>query len=530
MSEFDDLVSLARKGGLSRREFMARATALGASAAILSNLALTSDAFAQETPKKGGLLRLGLGGGATTDSIDVGSYNDSVMIAVSHALFNGLVEWAQDGKPVPELAASWEPKNGATEWVFNLRKGIKFSNGKEFDADDAIYSLNLHRGPDTKSGGAGPMKVVKDIKKLDTHQISITLDAGDADFPYNLTDYHILMVPNGFKDWANPIGTGAYALEKFEPGVRIALKNKGGYWKEGRGHAERIEITVINDGTARLNALVSGQVDAINRVDPKTVPLLQKTGKHEIVRAPGGWHTVLAMRCDTPPYDNVDIRLALKYSIDREQVLKTFFAGYGNVGNDHPIPAGDPYFNNQLPQLKHDPEKAKFHLKKAGIADPKIVLQASDAAFNGAVDMATLFQANAQAAGVKVDVKKEPGDGFWSNVWLKGAFVGSYWGGRAAATQMLAVAYKAGAPWNESAWNDATFEKLLADARAETDEAKRKGYIWSMQEILSTRGGAIIPVFRDWVQGVGKNVGGITPHGGFDMCNGYVCEKAWLKA
>ena len=110
---------------------------------------------AAETPKKGGVLRLGLAGGSTTDSVDITSYNDLVMIDVSHGLFNGLVEWAQDGKPVPELAESFEPKDGAKDWIFNLRKGIKFSNGQEFTADDALYSLNLHRG-DTKSGARRP--------------------------------------------------------------------------------------------------------------------------------------------------------------------------------------------------------------------------------------------------------------------------------------------------------------------------------------------------------------------------------------
>ena len=73
-------------------------------------------------------------------------------------MFNGLVENSPDNRPVPELAEKFEPKPGAAEWIFTLRKGIQFHNGKEFDADDAVYSLNLHRG-DTKSGAAGPMKV-----------------------------------------------------------------------------------------------------------------------------------------------------------------------------------------------------------------------------------------------------------------------------------------------------------------------------------------------------------------------------------
>jgi len=233
---------------------------------------------------------------------------------------------------------------------------------------------------------------------------------------------------------------------------------------------------------------------------------------------------------DRAPFDNVDLRLALKYGIDREQAIKALFAGYGTVGNDHPIPKTDPYWNSDLPQIKYDPEKAKFHLKKSGLTSPPVTLQASDAAFAGAVDMALLFQQSAGKAGLKIDVKKEPADGFWDNVWLKGPCVTSYWGGRAAATQMLAVAYGPDAPWNESHYKNPKFTQLLAAARAETDETKRKPMIWDMQQLLHDDGATIVPAFRDWLDGNSKKVGGHTPHGGFDMDNGYIAEKAWLKA
>ena len=236
------------------------------------------------------------------------------------------------------------------------------------------------------------------------------------------------------------------------------------------------------------------------------------------------------MQTDKAPYNNPDLRLALKFATDREQILKALFSGYGTAGNDHPIPPTDPFFNSELPQRKHDPERAAFHFKKAGLTNPEVMLQVSDSVFNGAVDMAQLMQASCAAAGIKMDIKKEPADGFWDNVWLKGGYVASYWGGRAAATQMLDVAYGAKAPWNETHWNNEKFEKLLADARGEVDEAKRKPYIWEMQKMLHDDGGAIIPVFRDWLDAHHEKVGGHTPHGGFDMDNGYILEKAWIKA
>lgn len=529
MGELDFLAQQHARGLLSRRELLGRALALGVAGPALTTLLARTEAFAAETPKAGGTLRLGLGGGSTTDSLNPLSYTDSVMIDVGFGIFNGLVENGADNRPVPELAEKFEAKDGAKEWIFTLRKGVQFHNGKEFDADDAVYSLNLHRG-DTKSGAAGPMKAVADVKKLDKYQISVVLSDGDADFPIVLTDYHILMVPNGFTDWGKPIGTGAFTVDSFDPGVRIRLKKAGTYWKKDRGHLDAVEVTVINDNSARMNALISGQVDAINRADPKTVSRIEKSPTLEIVRAAGGWFPVMAMQVDKDPFTNLDLRKAIKFAMDREQMIKALFSGYGSLGNDHPVPRSDPYFNSQLAQLKHDPEKAKFHFKKAGVSNPKIVLQASDAAFNGAVDMATLLQASAAKSGITIDVKKEPADGFWDNVWLKGAFVSSYWGGRPAATQMLSVAFKAGAPWNETHWNNEKFEKLLAGAKAEVDEAKRKNLIWECQALLSDEGGALIPCFRDWLDAHNKKVGGHTPHSGFDMDNGRIAEKAFLKA
>ena len=529
MRELDHLQIEHALGRLSRRDFVGRALALGVSAAAAQTLVLGAEALAAETARKGGTLRIGLGGGSTTDSLNPLSWNDSVMIDVGFGLFNGLVENSAENRPVPELAERYEPKDGAKSWIFTLRKGVHFHDGKEFDADDAVYSLNLHRG-DTKSGAAGVMKAVTDVKKTDKYQIEVTLTSANADFPTVLTDYHIMMVPNGFTDWAKPVGTGAFAVDQFDPGVRVALKKAGPYWKADRGHLDRVEYTVINDTSARMNALISGQVDVINRADTKTVSRIEKSPTLEIVRAAGGWFPVMAMQQDKAPYQNLDLRQAMKYAVDREQMIKTLFSGYGTLGNDHPIPRSDPYFNSDLTQLKYDPDKAKFHFKKAGIDNPSIVLQASDAAFNGAVDMATLLQATAGKCGITVEVKKEAADGYFDNVWLKGAFVASYWGGRPAATQMLEVAYQSKAPWNESHWNSPKFDQLLALAEGETDEAKRKTYIWDLQAMLSQESGTLIPCFRDWLDAQNKKVGGHTPHSGFDMDNGRIAEKAFLKA
>jgi peptide/nickel transport system substrate-binding protein len=513
---------------MTRRAFSSRAVALAGAGALVPSLFCRVAAQA-ETIKKGGALRLSLAGGGASDSIDPVSYVDSVMIVVGRGLFNALVELTAEGALKPELATSWEAKDGAKTWIVNLRKGVKFSNGQEFTADDAIYSLNRHRSG--KSLAGRDLRPASDIRKVDKFQLQISLESADADFPYVFADPRLMMTPDGFKDWSKPVGTGGFVLERFEPGVRVLLKKAPEYWRagEGRGNLDAAEIAVVAEGSERVNALVAGQADVINRVDPRTVALLQKTPKLEAVVAASGWHPVMAMEIDKPPYDNADLRLALKYAMDRQQLLKSTFSGYGALGNDHPIPPNDPYFNKELTQRKYDPDKAAYHLKRAGIADPQIVLQASDGAFDGAVEVGTLFAAGAAKAGVKMETKKSPADGFWDNIWLKEPFVASYWRGRPAATQILSTAYAASAPLNETHWRNERFEKLLADAKSETDEAKRKPYIWEMQAMLRDDGGAIIPVFRDWIDARRDVVGGHTPHGGFEMDNGYILDKAFFK-
>ncbi len=529
MSEIEFLKNLHNAGRINRREFLGRAAAAGAGAAVLNTLVLGADAYAAETPRKGGLLRLGVGGGSTTDSLDPASWNDTVPTASGNAFYDPLIDVSPENKPLPGLAVSWEAKPGATEWVFNLRRGVTFHNGKTFSADDAIYSINMHRGK-TKSGAAGSFSAITDVKKLSDTQIIITLKSADAEFPMVLTDYHCRMVPAGTTDFSKAIGTGCFTLESFDPGVRIKGRHFVNSWRTDRGFVDAFDMTVINDSSARMNALISGQVDIVNRVDPKIANLIKAKKNLELVQGRGGWHAVVSLMQDKGSmFENKDLRLAMKYGIDRTQVVKTLFGGFGTVGNDTPIPRSDPYYNPNIAQASFDADKAKFHLKKSGFAGG-LTMQASEAAFNGAVDMATLMQASLTKVGLKIDVKKEPADGFWSNVWLKGACVTSYWAGRSTATQMLDVGYGPTAPWNESHYRNPKFGQLLDSARAELDEPKRKAILFEAQALMSDDVASLVPAFRDTVDAHNDKVGGHTPHALSDLDSSNITSKAWLKA
>jgi peptide/nickel transport system substrate-binding protein len=162
---------------------------------------------------------------------------------------------------VPELLESWEAKPGAAEWVFTLRQGVTFHNGKALTVEDVIYSINLHRG-ETSSAARAIAEQIKDVRKLSDSQITIELAGGNADLPFLLSDYHFLVVPEGFTDWSKPVGTGAFVYESYEPGVRSRFTRNPNYWKPGCANVDAVEVIVINDVAARTNALMSGQVHA----------------------------------------------------------------------------------------------------------------------------------------------------------------------------------------------------------------------------------------------------------------------------
>jgi peptide/nickel transport system substrate-binding protein len=512
--------------GFDRRRFLGAAALVGA-AAGLSTLPLIGEARAATTHPQGGHLRLGMSGGSTTDSLNPTTYLQWVPVNLGYQIMNGLVEIDDHNNATPELLTSWEAKPGAAEWIFDIRKGITFSNGKTLDADDIIYSINLHRGK-SASPAAPELSPITGITKLSANQIQITMSSGNADLPFILSDYHILVVPNGFTDWANPIGTAGYVLEHYEAGVRCIVKKTRPYWKTGCANVDSIETLTINDVSARTAALLSGQVDAINRLDARTVNLLKRRSKFHVIQSAAGQHGVFVMNCTDSPYSDNNVRMALKYGIDRKQIVDTVLKGYGHIGNDQPIPVTNQYYDASLPQHSYDPDKAKFYLKKAGQTNLKVELAVSDVAFTGATDAAVLFQQAATGAGISLTIKQQPADGYWDNVWMKAPFCASYWGGRPTADQMLTIAYKSDAPWNDTFWKVPAFDKLLLAARVELDQAKRKDMYGQMQGMISSTGGALIPMFIDYLEAGSNKVQGMKPNAYFDFMGQRIGEKVWF--
>lgn len=507
-----------------------RSLILGASAAGLSAALGSSPAFAQGAPKKGGTLRLGMEGGSPSDSLDPRTYADSIPIAMSLMLCNCLVEIADNGDAVGELFESWEVKPGATDWIFNVRKGITFTSGKTLDADDVIYSLNMHRG-ETKSPAKALLADVKELKKLNANQVSITMSKGNVDLPYNLSDYHLIVVPNGYNDWSKLDGTGAFVMEEFQPGVRFVAKRKpGNYWKPNRGNFDRVELRYIGDSAARSQALVTGQVDAINRVDPKTAGLLEKNTALKLHRTPGqGNRFAFVAHTDKSPYSNPDIMLALKYGIDRKKIVDNVFRGYASIGNDHTVGPKMKFYDTKQKQIPYDPDKAAFHYKKANLSAP-IELQVSEGAFSGATDCGQIFQESLSKANIKLDLKRVSGDGYWDNVWLKVPFCAVYWGNRPTIDNQLTSTFFGGTgnPWNDTHFNNEEFSKTLVAARVELDATKRAQMYARCQELISQNSGMVCFAIIDYLDAHTTKLQGLTTSARYDMGDQRIAEKGWF--
>jgi len=528
-----ELEKVVSEGTMERREFIKRAAALGLAAPFATSM-LTQSVQAA-TPKKGGKFVMGLGYGSTTDSLIPGANENGFVAVLSYGFQNQLTEIDSNGKTIPELAESFEASADAKTWIFKLRQGVEFHNGKTMTADDVIPSFNFHRGADTKSAGKAFLVAVESITKKGKYEVEFKLKEGNADFPSIASSgqFPIVPVKDGKLDWQSYVGTGGYTLESFEPGVRASLKRNPNYFKSDRAHFDEVELLSLLDTTSRQSAVMNGEVHAISRVDPKTVHLMKRVPNLKIVEATGTLHYSFPMRVDTAPFDNEDLRMAVKLAVDREELVKKVLLNHGALGNDHPISPANPYFNVDLPQRKYDPEKARYHLKKAGMEGIKLDLSTSDAAFAGAVDAALLMKDSASKAGININVVREPKDGYWSNVWNKKPWSAAYWSGRPTEDWMFSAAYTAGGKWNDTAWNTGAaadrFNKLVVQARAELNTSKRRELYYECQVIVNEHGGALIPMFANFIMALDKSVMYDKMAGNFDY-DGYKAAERWWFA
>lgn len=501
----DILTDEARKGRLTRRDFMSYALAAGVTATSATGLWTKTAAAA---PSKGGNFRFGVHDGNTSDTHDPGTYLTRQMIFLAHQYRSYLTLIEPGGALGPDLATEWSANADASEWTFKLNSNASFHSGKKVTADDVIASMNHHRGEDSTSAAKALLTSVVELVKDDDLTVTFKLDSGNADLPWLMTDYHLAICPakaDGSMDWESGDGSGPYKIDNGEFGVRWGLSRHDGWHLEG-AYFDTIEMIILNDPNARQTALVTGDVDAVSLVELKTLALLQRSKDIVVENVPSAAAITMPMHCNKAPFDNVDVRNALKLAMDRNEIIEKIAFGSATIGNDFHLSPAQPYWPDDIPQREYDPDQAKSLLKKAGQEGLSVDLSVADSVYAGAVDMCVLYAEQAKKAGININVVREPNDGYYSDVWLKKPYSMVSWGARPTPDVMFSLAYKDDAAWNESFWQNERFNELLLQAKSELNDSLRAEMYREMCVLARDDGGTLIPMFNNFVYARRKNV------------------------
>jgi len=493
----------------TRRELVQWIAAAGLSAGALGGGVGKARAQAAATPKRGGAIRVAGYNSSTADTLDPARANNSTDYSRCFMFYNGLTVFDEHLVPQPELATSIESPD-ATVWTVKLRKDVHFHDGAPLTADDVVFSLARHNDPKVGSVVRPLAAQMREIKATAPDEVRITLSGPNADFPAILAVYQFLIVKNGTTDFTKGNGTGPFVCKQFAPGVRSVGVRNPNYFRSDEPYLDQVTLFGISDEAARVNALLSGDVDIAVTINPRSTRQIQSANGFAVFETKAGDYTDLIMRLDLPKTGNADFVRAMKYLQDRERIKSAVYLDYAVIGNDQPIDPSNPFYCADIPQRPFDLDRAKFHLQKSGMANQTVPIVCSPAA-DGSVEMAMLMQESGRKIGLNLDVRRVPTDGYWSNYWLKSPVGYGNINPRPTADILLSLFFRSDAPWNESRWKDPKFNQMLVQARGATDLAKRKDLYCDMQRMISDNAGIGIPVFVSLLDGHSTRVKGLRP-------------------
>lgn len=535
--------------GVTRRDVLKRsgqgALALGAAALVDGCGGGSSNSPPQGTqgsdlstgggkPVRGGTLTVSVMSGGPSETLDPGLAVQPSDEARQFQLYDLLFTVDEHFKLEPRLAQSGEPNKDATVWTLKLRDGVTWHDGKPFTADDVVFTIKGWGKPTNYASATFAGLVdFKHVRKLDKLTVEVPLLLPVADFLPLLTNYTAFMVQDGatpasFK--THPIGTGPFMFESFTPGRRSVFVRNPNYWEHGKPYFDRVVVdSSFTDEGARLNALLSGQTNALTAMPALEWKTQQAAGKLALLRSSSPWSQQIPMRVDKPPFNDVRVRQAMKYIPDRQAIINGALGGMATVGND--LFGGTkqykaPYFLDLAPR-PHDPEKAKSLLKAAGQENLTFNFPIAPA-LPGYVEMATLFAEQAKAAGVKVNLQNiSPGQYFAYPQYPNRSIQVSSGIVAPSLTFLYRAFYTTGAVTGETHWGSPAHDKQLNDAIAETDDARAAERWREIQQVQYDQGGEIILAQADFLDATAKNVRGLKA-GPFLPFNGFRFLDGWL--
>ena len=481
---------------VSRRDLMRGTAALGATLASGGILAgcgrapVTTAGGPVGPPRRGGRLRVGMVGAGTNESFDPSMTTSALInVAMTCAVFDYLLYVAPDGRLQPMLATSWSPDSSAEIWTFQLRQGVRWHDGSPFTADDVVYSLKWMAQAGNGLSGTVAIVDVDHVKKTGPYTVSVPLTQANLLFPYSLSMSSIIKA--GTTDFTKPIGTGPFIFSSLAPGDQSICRRNPDYWDTGKPYVDELNIFSLTDDTARLDALLSGEIDVMAQV-PVAQAKSQLYGDIRLLRSPGTTAQCFYMAVDEPPFNDARVRQAMRLLVDRQQMVDVAVLGYGEVANDL-FGKGLPYYDAALPQRVRDVKQAKALLAEAGHAAGLTLNLQTSALAPGMVEAATLFQQQARDANVTINVTEVDPSAYFdpTRYYLKMPFAQSFWQGFYTLGDYYLESIVSGSSGDETHWNSKHSDDLIrsaisaptaeaanAWAQVQAEQYEIGGYIW----------------------------------------------------
>lgn len=510
---------------LSRRSFLGLGAAVGGTVLLGACSTGGDTAPSTEVPRDGGRLRAVFAGGGAQEVLDPHKTNLYADVARSNALYDKLVEYGDDLGPVPRLATAWRANADATVWTVELRPAV-FHDGRPVRAADVLYSYQRILDPQNALRPRASLEVI-DIgrsRAIDERTIEFVCARPCGDLANVLAAFGAYIIPEGTTDFTRPVGSGPFTFVSFEPGRSFVAARFGDYW-DGAPRLEELEILTAPDETARINALLGGQVEYADDLGVTSARTYDSDARVQILRSPRSAMSGFAMKVDRPPFDNLDLRRAMFALVDRDELVSTVLGSTGVVGNDL-FGKDAKYYAGDLPQRTLDLDEAKALVRKAGALNTAFEIQTTGAT-NGFVEAANILAEQAGRAGLKIDVKVGEGSTYWTRTLDEGV-LSSFRSGAMPIETHLAQRMLTSSSKNYTQWRRPGFDALFATASETTDEEARVGAYQQMQSQLHSEGGLLVWGFSDGLHGLAPNLAGMSAHAPTNTLGYARFDKAWL--